>query len=79
MHEARHLMRSGGLTTPSFFRSHGAATLSSSKAMLGGVELWYLGHGMTSKQHPTTIITEHDAEQVKRANAAERIPVVAKS
>ena len=25
---------------------------------------------MTSKQHPTTIITEHDAEQVKRANAA---------
>ena len=47
--------------------------------MLGAVELWYLGHGMTSKQHPTTIITEHDAEQVKRANAAERIPVVAKS
>jgi hypothetical protein len=34
---------------------------------------------MTSKQHPTTIITEHDAEQVKRANTAEWIPVVAKS
>ena len=33
---------------------------------------------MTSNQHPTTIITEHDAEQVKDANAAERIPVVAK-
>ena len=36
------------------------------------------GDDMTSKQNPTTIITEHDAEQVKRANAAERIPVVAK-
>jgi len=33
---------------------------------------------MTSNQHPTTIITEQDAEQVKGANAAERIPVVAK-
>jgi len=33
---------------------------------------------MTSNQHPTTIIIEHDAEQVQDANAAERIPVVAK-
>jgi hypothetical protein len=33
---------------------------------------------MTSNQHPTTIITEHDAEQVKGANAAEQIPLVAK-
>jgi len=33
---------------------------------------------MTSNRHPSTINTEHDAEQVKRANAAERIPVVAK-
>ena len=33
---------------------------------------------MRSNQHPTMIITEHDAEQVQGANAAERIPVVAK-
>ena len=33
---------------------------------------------MTSNQHPTTIVTGHDAEQLKDANAAERIPVVAK-
>ena len=33
---------------------------------------------MTSNQHPTTIITEHDAEQVKGANAAEWISLVAK-
>jgi len=33
---------------------------------------------MTSNQHPSTIDTGHDAKQVKRANAAERIPVVAK-
>lgn len=32
---------------------------------------------MTSKQHPPTIITEHDAEQAKRANVAERSPVLA--
>jgi len=33
---------------------------------------------MTSNQHPTTIITEHDTEQVKGANGAERIAIVAK-
>ena len=33
---------------------------------------------MTSNQHPTTIITDHDAGKVKCVNAAERIPLVAK-
>jgi len=72
----RVLLEEEGARVPGLGRERGLVARSHQGVISLGQSRATEEVSMPSKKDPTAKITDHEAEQVKRANAAGRVPVV---